>query len=183
MVTMTAYRQRKPPQQIDHIELIKLAVDNEAASMVLFSRHNNKPTLVGLTGGQAIVKPQEAGDDGNTFDSLYDIAVSIREYRAMTSHNVSSVEELPRSVYEIQLRMDLVRSPRIRIRLKASSDLDVRDKLTKLVNDNPEFRERLIRAFVMELFDSQGMDLVHTGAFQRGESTADTPEWEVVCKD
>jgi hypothetical protein len=180
MVMMTVYHQAQPPQQIDHLVLMRNAVDNEAVAMILFVRQHGKPTLVGLESGQAIVKPQEAGDDGLSFEGLYDTAISIREYRAMMQHKVTSVADLPPSIFEMLVGLETPTIPKVKLRLKAKDEHDIRKRLPALINESREFRMALLQALMTRMVEQCDVSFVHTGALRTDEATADTPDWEIV---
>jgi hypothetical protein len=172
MTMMTVLRQAQAPQSVEHHALARLAVDNEAVSMILFARQHAKPTLVGLAGGQAIVKPQEAGDEGHSFEGLYDTAITIKEYRAMAEHKVTAVENLPLSAYEVIVAVQAEQVPQVKVRLHAKSDVDVLTRLKRLVNVNAEFREQLVTHLVKHLLDADGVTLLYGSAYR----SADTAE-------
>jgi hypothetical protein len=181
MTMMTVLRQAQPVQSLEHRDLANLAVDSEALSMILFARMHGKPTLVGLTGGQAIVKPQEAGDEGHSFESLFDTAITIKEYRAMAEHRVSSVEQIPLSVYEVIIALQVDEAPQLKVRLNARSDADVLSRLKRLVNDNPEFREELIRRLVTQVLDAPNVTILYGNAYRsRDAAEPGAPEWGFV---
>jgi hypothetical protein len=178
MTMMTVLRQAQAPQSLEHRDLAKLAIDNEAVSMILFARELGKPTLVGLAGGQAIVKPQEAGDEGYSFEGLFDTAITIKEYRAMTEHGVTSVEEIPLSAYEVVIAVQTEEAPHLKVRLKAKSDVDVLSRLKRLVNENTEFREELVSRLVRQMLESPGVTMLYGSAYRSADVTdPEAPEW------
>jgi hypothetical protein len=178
MTMMTVLRQAQALQSLEHRDLAKLAIDNEAVSMILFARELGKPTLVGLAGGQAIVKPREAGDEGYSFESLFDTAITIKEYRAMTEHEVTSVEEIPLSVYEVVIAVQVEETPQLKVRLNAKSDVDVHSRLKRLVNGNPEFREELIRRLITQVLDAPNVTILYGSAYRsRDAAEPGAPDW------
>jgi hypothetical protein len=108
MVMLSVYTQATKPgerrdEQVDHLKLMNQAADSEQLSMILpCARRIQKPTLVALRGGTAVIKPFEAGDEGLSFEALYDTAITARDYKRMAKHNVSSPEELPPPLWRIR---------------------------------------------------------------------------------
>jgi hypothetical protein len=181
---LSVFRQGGRTQQLDHLAVIDLAVDDEAAQMVLFSRLRGKPTLVGLSDGQAIIKPLETGDDTLSFEGLFDTCVSIREYRRLIQHRKSDPADLPPFIYEIDIVADVGFSPTVRLRLKAKDDQDVKARLEALFNllneDSEGFREAITDEIAAQLFRSDQLRLTTPGAFRTDEASGDEPDWELV---
>ena len=90
---MSVYRQGWTRSQLDHLACMEMAASAIDLDLITFSFLNSKPTIVGLEGATAVIKPLEPGDEAHTFDSLYDIAVSQHDFERLKRHKVQSPDE------------------------------------------------------------------------------------------
>ncbi len=183
MTMMAILKPARPIRKLDHLVCADLAVDAEAAQMIHYAHAHNRPVLVGLEGGEAIVKPSETGDERLSFEGLYDTAVSIREFRKMAELKVRSPEEFPPSLYEAEVLLtEIGFVPTVRVRFSAKGDVGARTALTELVN-HPEFREQMVRRFVMQLIESDDAKLVTRGCLKVDEVAPPDLRWEFLEND
>jgi hypothetical protein len=119
----------------------KSIADQDSISMIFYTAlKSDKPALVGLTEGTAVIKRLGAGDDGLSFEELYDIAITPKEMKAMREHNVDSPDKLPLPLYRAHVAV--VRSPVLTLRIQAKGPSDIRNRLAKLAQ-NEEFKKEL----------------------------------------
>jgi hypothetical protein len=179
---MSVFRQGRERAEMDHLACIERAVNNETIHMILHAHLQNQAVLVGLECGEAIIKPFAEGDDRLSFEDLYDTCVSLREFRRMRALKVTSRSEFPPHLYELSVAIEPTVAPIARLRMKARSDLEVRAKLLGLVHSNPDFRQRLVSAWVHWMMHSDDeANIIHRGALKIEENApADAPDWEFL---
>jgi hypothetical protein len=181
---MSVFAQGKATRQLDHLVCIRGAVDSESIGMITFSVLHNKPALVGFEGNQVIVKPEEDGDAGLSFESLFDNCISIREYRLLQRANVTRVEDLPPALYEARIVVRINILPTVRVRLLASGEADVRRKLADLLNHDILFLEELSRQLGKQLAESSDVEAVTSGARRVDEvAPAGSPLWSIISDE
>ena len=57
---MSVYRQGRTRSQLDHLACLDMAASAIDLEFITFAFMNSKPTIVGLEGGTAVIKPLEA---------------------------------------------------------------------------------------------------------------------------
>lgn len=175
---MNIFRQGAETRSQDHLACIDIAVDAEASKMILHALMHAKPVLVGLEYGEAIVKPAEPGDDCLSFAALYDTAISIREFRKMTELKVKSPEDFPPSLFEAELLLtDVNFVPAVTVRFPAKGEVGAREALLALVN-RPDFREQMVRRFIMQLIESEHTTIRTRGCMKVDEVAPSDLTWE-----
>lgn len=181
---LSVFRQGGRTQQLDHLAVIDLAVDDEATQMVLYCRLHSKPTLVGLSDGQAIIKPLETGDDTLSFEALFDTCVSMREYRRLVQHKKSDTADLPPWIFDVDVVAQISFNPTIHLRMKAKDDVDLKRKLSAMFNllnpDAEAFLLQLTDELVNQMLRSDSMKLTTGGGIRIDEATDDDPDWAIV---
>jgi hypothetical protein len=181
---MSVFRQGGRSQQLDHLAVIELATDEETTQMILFSRLHGRSALVGLTDGQAIIKPLETGDEALSFEALLDTCLSLRDYRRLAEHKKTSTDDLPDYIFEADVIAQIDFQPTIQLRLRAKDDLAARNLLKALMGgktpENAQFRERLMDAIAIQLFLSDNIDFVSPGLLKVTEAPDDAPAWEII---
>jgi hypothetical protein len=181
---MSVFHQGGRTRQLDHLACIDIAVDTEAAEMILFAVLNNRSILVGLEDGEAIIKPLEAGDTSLSFEILYDSCISLREYRKMMELKLKSPSEFPPALYETEIVAQIGFAPRVRLRLRAKDDVAVRALLLRLINEDLVFREHLVRRFVSQIIDHDDVDLASRGALKVDDvAPGEASEWQFLDDD
>jgi hypothetical protein len=181
---MTVLRQGQPTKQLDHLACVDIAIDSEAAEMILHANNQQTAVLVGTELGEVIIKPAEASDATVRFEDLYDTAVSIREYRKMVRLRLSSTEQFPPIPFEAEILMSEINFvPRVRIRFQAKSEQTARAALNALVN-KPDFREQLLRRIVMQMINSEHVSLTTKGCQQIDDAVLEgMAEYEFMDDD
>lgn len=168
---------------LDHLACIDLAVDAETTKMIMYAFTHNKPVLAGLECGEAIIKPAASGDNCLSFAALYDTAISIREFRKMTDLKVKSPEEFPPSLYEAEILLtEITFVPTVCVRFPAGGEVAVREALTALIN-HPDFREQLVRRFIMQIIESDHAELRTRGCMKVDEIAPPGLTWEFQDDD
>ena len=179
---MSVYTQGEGTRQLDHLICIRAAVDAESVAMVTFAVMHGKPVLVGIDGAQAIVKPLEAGDDGLSFESLYDDAVSGDDYRKMEKAGVTAREDIPPAIYQAVIHFAVNATPQVRVRIKARNDAAARSALRGLFEDET-FLAQVTTAIAKQLSEFTDVEAVTSGGL-RIEDVAgpDTPDWQIIAE-
>jgi hypothetical protein len=162
---------------------MKLAADNDSRSLILHcARRFNKPTLVGLKEGAAVIKPLEPGDEGLSFETLYDTAITARDFKRMAKYKVSSPEELPLPLWRV--RCGITNLPVISPYLKAENRADIPSRLHKLVRDENflvELVDRIIKLWLKEMTGPEDGVVFEEQAYRVTDNPPpDSPEWSFV---
>jgi hypothetical protein len=176
---MSVFRQGRTRSEIDHLACIDLAATSEDIELITFSYLNEKPALVGLTGGTAVVKPQEAGDEALSFDTLYDTALTAHEFARLQRHGVKSPEDLGDRLYETEIVMEVSFHPRAVIRLRAKDETAARAKLHALMQPGQVFLQRLCEEFCQQIVNSDYTSISSAGWLGVCDpAPASVPEWD-----
>ena len=151
-----------------------------SVSMITFAVLHGKPVLVGVDGAQSVVKPLENGDEGLSFESLFDDAISGDDYRKMERAGVISREAIPPAIYEALIRVKVGVSPQVRVRIQARNDAEMRRGLRGLF-ENEAFLGELITILARQLCESTDIAAVTSGGIRVEDvAPADAPEWEII---
>jgi hypothetical protein len=149
--------------------------------MITFAFLNDKPTLVGLDGREAIIKPLGAGDEAMSFESLYDDCISLRDFRTMQRHKVTSRDALLPLLYEVDLIAEINFRPRVKIRIRAKDEVALRARFRELLNDEA-FRAVLTQELASQIFTSDDVELATAGALKIADpAPPDALEWEIIA--
>jgi hypothetical protein len=177
---MSVYRHSGERREMDHLEVIQHAVDDETTQMIMHAHLHAQTVLVGLDMGESIVKPAEAGDDRRSFVALYDNCVSLREFRRMRELKVNSTTEFPPHIYQIDVAVEPSISPTAHLRLKAHNENEVRTKLANLVNTDEKFRSHLVQQWVRWILEADDDARIFSKGALRivDDAPADVPDWE-----
>jgi hypothetical protein len=177
---MSVFRQGRPTTQLDHLAAIKLATEEHDLDLISWAHLNGKAVLTALERVACIIKPLESGDEGMSFDSLYDTAVTLRDFRRMREHKVQSPEAIGPSLYETVLVCEVEFNPRVRIQFKALDDKSAKETIQVLI-DTTEFREQLVREMVLQICNSDDVRWVTAGYLKVDDvAPAADPDWMVV---
>ena len=142
---------------------------------------NSKPTIVGLEGGTAVIKPLEPGDEAFSFESLYDTAVSAHEFERLKRHKVQSPDEMKPRLYETSLVLDVAFHPQVRVRLTAMNEQAVRSTLRRLMGPGQAFYQRLVEEMANQIFASDDVNIACGGFLAVDDPAPDgTPEWQFL---
>jgi hypothetical protein len=180
---MTVFRQAGRTSRLDHLAALELATSKEDIDLITWAFLNEKPALVGLDGQACIIKPQENGDDGMSFASLFDTALTPREYRRMKAHNVQSREAIGDVLYRVTLIAEFTQHPRATCLIRARDEIDFRQKLRRLLEDDA-FKKQLTEALVEQIFTQDETSIVTPGALKLDDpAPKDSPEYEFVTPD
>ena len=177
---MSIFRQGRPPSQLDHLACLKLATEEHDLDLITWSFLNEKPVLTALDRVACIIKPLESGDEGMSFDSLYDTAVTLRDFNRMKAHKVQSPAAIGPVLYETVLVAEVSFNPRVMIRLKALDEKTARAAIQVLI-DQPDFREELVREMVSQICNSGDVRWVTAGYLKVDDpAPAQDPDWVIV---
>src|SRR5215831_9817156 len=102
---MSVYRQGEPLQEIDHLELMKQTVSKDGTAMLMHARLHQAIVLIGLSSGEAIIKPVGEDDYAHRFETLYDTAITLSDWKRMTSQKVKSRDDLAPHLFEMELHL------------------------------------------------------------------------------
>jgi hypothetical protein len=176
---MSVFRQGRPTTQLDHLAALKLTTETHDLDLITWAFLNEKAVLTALDQTACIVKPLESGDEGMSFESLYDVAITPRDLRRMAAHKVTDPKDIGAVLFEAELIFDIDFHPRIMVHLKARDDPDAEAVLTRLLKE-PEFRQRLANVFCNFVFTHPNTNL-RTPGFLKIEdpAPADAPEWDI----
>jgi hypothetical protein len=176
---MSIFRQGRPTTQLDHIAALKLATTEEDLDLITFAFLHEEAVLTALEQEACIVKPLESGDEGMSFASLYDVAITLRDFNRMKKHNVTDPQNFGDVLYEAELIFDIDFVPQIMVHLKARDDQDAEAKMTRLLKET-EFRTRLATVFCNFVFSHPDMNLRSPGFLKiEDPAPADAPEWDI----
>jgi hypothetical protein len=187
---MSVFRREHKPGRVDHLNLISAASGSEEITMITFSLTMNQVVLASVEGAPAIIKPFAAGDELLSYDALYDTCITAKQYQRMRKAKVKKVEDLPLKLYEVELKLDIAFvTPGAVVRLRAASDTDGRERLSRIVKEM-DFRMELLSHVTMQLVNSIAADVTNDGdpvtvlvggLFGTDESPpADTPDWQIM---
>lgn len=181
MTMMTLLYQSGRRAQLDHLAAMDLCASKDDIDLVTWAFLNEKPTLVGLDGEACIIKPEEPGDDGMSFDGLLDNALTPREFRRMREHKVKDPKAIGDVLYKVTLIAHIPRPLRAACLLRAKDEHEMRVKIRALVNDET-FREKLTGALFEHMLAMQEeAQLASSGALKiHDPAPADAPEWEFL---
>jgi hypothetical protein len=181
---MSVYRQGGRFDTIDHIELMKLTVDEQSAKMIIHARMTDMMILVGLTHGQAVIKLHQPNDEAQSFEDLFDIAVSLHEFSQMEKQNVRRRDDLAPHLYQVTIGLVQDEPIELRLRVKGKDEHDVKAKVKRLVREDTEFGTELFALFAAALL-SREHGYIEAGGTMRILDIApdDKPEWEFVDDD
>jgi hypothetical protein len=176
---MSVYRQGRPTAQMDHLVCLKLAKEAYDLDLITHAFLHETHVLTALDQTPAIVKPQEAGDDGHSYESLYDTAITMRDFRRMKAHKAQSPDGIGAVLYEVELVFHIDFNPRVLVNLKARDEIEAKATLTRLLKE-PEFRQRLASVFCDFVFQHPHTSLATPGFLKIDDpAPADAPEWEI----
>jgi hypothetical protein len=177
---MSVYTQGEVTRQLDHLICIRAAVDAESVAMITFALMHGKPVLVGIDGAQSVVKPLENGDDGLSFESLYDDAISGDDYRKMEKAKVTARADIPPAIYEAAIHFRVNATPKLRVRIKARNEAVARSVLRSLFGDDT-FIARVTTAIAKQLSEFTDVEAVTSGGFRIEDmAPPDAPDWAIV---
>jgi hypothetical protein len=177
---MSVYRQGRTRSQLDHLACIDMAATAEDSDLITFALLNAKPTIVGLEGGTAVIKPLEAGDEAFTFETLYDTAVSAHDFDRLKRHQVRSPDELKPRLYELVIVANIDFCPQVRVRLKAKDEHDARIRLRKLMEPGL-FSQRMVEEMAKQIFDSDHTEIATPGFLCVDDPSPDSaPDWDFI---
>jgi hypothetical protein len=176
---LSVYRQGRARSELDHNACIELAATSDDAELITFSFLNNKPALVGLNGGTAVVKPQEPGDEVLSFEKLFDTAVSGHEFGRLQRHNVRVPEQLGDRLYEMDIVLEVEFHPRARFRLRAKNQPAAQAKLRAMLKADHPFLQRLWEEFCQQIVTSNDISMSFSGwQCVDDPAPADAPDWD-----
>ena len=179
---MSVFRQGRPTTQLDHLACIKLATTEDDLDLITWAFLNEKPVLTALDQMACIVKLQEPGDAGHSFESLYDNCVTLRDLTRMKAHKVTKPDAIGPVLYELELIAEINFIPRVLVRIKALNEVALRARLRELVNEET-FREQLTLELVNQILISPEVSMVSTGGLKIDDpAPADKPEWEIISR-
>jgi hypothetical protein len=180
---MSVYTQGEVTRQLEHLICIRAAVDAESVAMITFAVMHGKPVLVGIDGAQSVVKPLENGDDGLSFESLFDDAISGDDYRKMEKAKVTAREDIPPAIYQALIHFQVNATPKVRVRVKARNETAARSVLRGLFEDET-FLAQVTTATAKQLSEFTDIEAVTSGGLRIEDvAPADAPNWEIVPQD
>ncbi len=128
-----------------------------------------------------MVKPHEDTDEALSFEDLYDVAISVSEYRKIETQQVTTREELAPHLYEMDLFLVQDRPVSVRIRLKAKTEHDVKALWKRLVRENTEFGTELYSRYATAMMDATHGAIETSGPLKIADAAPeDAPEWEFL---
>lgn len=177
---MSVYRQGQPTAEIDHLACIALATEVTDLDLINWAVTSRKPVLTALSGEAAIIKLQEPGDAGHSFEALYHDAINLRDITRMKSHGVTTPEAIGDCLYQADIIVHIPIDPSVRIRLRARSDKDAKERLVEYLAGN-DFGEEICRVAVQEIFASPLTRLASTGVLRiQDPAPPNAPVWEIL---
>jgi hypothetical protein len=181
---MSVFRQNRTRSELDHLACIDLAATSEDVELVTFAMLNNKPALVGLNGGTAVVKPQEPGDVALSFEKLFDTAVSGHEFGRLQRHQVKLPEQLGDRLYETDIVLEVEFHPRARFRLRAKDQPTAQAKLRQMMKTDHPFLQRLLEEFCQQIVTSDDISMSFSGwQCVDDPAPANAPEFDLGPSD
>ncbi len=181
---MSVFRQGRPRLEVDHLALMAQAPNADDISMISWAVTNPKPVLASYEDTAAVIKNLEAGDDGLSFEALYDHSLSLRDMRRMRAHNVDSPDKLHSGLFRARLIIDVGDFvPSFIMQLKAKDDADAKAQLIAITRQ-PEFRAVFLERLVTALWEADGVHLGTTGMLKMDDiAPEDHPDWQFVDDD
>lgn len=177
---MSVFRQGRPRAEVDHLALINTAASADDISLITWASVNPKPVLASYDDAAAVVKNLEAGDDGLSFETLYDDSLTLHDMRRMRAHQVDSPDHLHPGLYQARLIFDFSFRPTVVVRFKAMDDRAARSVLGELL-DGGDFREQIVVQLAHQIFSSDEVSALTTGCLKIEDiAPSNAPEWEIV---
>jgi len=178
---MSAYRQRTPVFQLEHGACIAGATTKQDVELVEMALSTEKPVLIGLDGQVTILKSTAQGDEGHTFEALYDYCITLLDLKKVHDRGVKTPDELPLEKHQVILS---VRFEDAELELKAmmvgKNHGDLRKRLRDLLNDDSAFRDQLTDQIAFALIHQQTHTFVGIRDVQLMNEPCgeDDPLWE-----
>jgi hypothetical protein len=141
---LSVYRQRQAIYELDHIDCVAAAGGRSDLDLIALSMRTSHPVLIGLDGESAIVKPREEGDDGLTFESLYDTCYTLTDLQRMQRRGTKTPDEAPLDTFRVDLDFIVHGTFRIKTRVRALHHGDANRIVRELFDNDPMFREAVI---------------------------------------
>lgn len=180
---MALFRQGRPVTHLDHQAAMMAASSPDDVELVSWAFLHGRPCLTAIDDLPTIIAPQSAGDDGLSWEALYDTAMTLRDYRRVKEHGVQTLEELKPVLFRIRLIAQLGDHPYVDFFLKSANDQAGRTRLAELVNEE-EFRRELTLHLAERILTSDTVKLVSAGALKVNDPAPDdAPEWEFITPD
>jgi hypothetical protein len=181
MLMSVYYPRNEAIRVLDHLVCIRGAIDDDSVGMITFATFHGKPALVGFEGAEVILKPQEAGDDGLSFESLYDTCLTRHDYQKMTRAGVNKLEDVPPALFELKLIVRVEIEPRFFVRFPARTEAEARARLNELINDDKGFVRELTLKLAEQLGKVGEMDAATAGALRVAQvAPPNTPPWVIA---
>ena len=158
---MAVFRQGQKPEIADHLDVIRQSKAIEEVNLISWSLVSARPVLAGYRDAQAVIKLWQEGDEAQSFEALYDDAVTLRDLRRMMAHEVQLPEDIGPGLFEGRVVFDIAFRPSIRIQVPAATEAEARDKLRGIINQ-PEIRGEIISRVAVQIFEADDADLTVT---------------------
>jgi hypothetical protein len=142
---MSVYRQRTPVFQLEHGVCITGVTTSQDVDLIDLALSGDKPVLIGLDGQTTIIKTVGAGDEGHSFESLYDTCITLADLKKAKERGVPPGSEMPLDDYEVKLLVT-IRDAELEVPaiLAGRNHGELRKLLRDLLNENSAFRAVLI---------------------------------------
>jgi hypothetical protein len=152
---MSVYRQRQPRMQFDHIDCITGASSETDISLIGLAISHSRPVLIGLDGANTIIKPSEEGDDKHSFESLFDVSLTVHDLNVMKRKGVTDPNKIPPDLYKARLNISIELPPELRLQipvlLNAQEQGEVRGIFNEFLENDPHLREAILEAVEKKL--------------------------------
>ncbi len=171
------YRPGRPVENTTFVTLCEQCQRPEDLTLLELTARTQKPAMLALPDGIAIVKQAEDTDEGLTYEALVDIALNDGDLLGMKQRQ-SENPEPPLRVYECTLAFAPIQRPPLPARIVACSDGDLRRKVRQLLNEDEEFGDCL-ENYIIDWIRTKGVVVTVHEPHATVEAAEDAPEWSV----
>ena len=181
---VTVYRRRQPPQALADTTVIKSCRNREEDAMFGLAIRTGQPVLMTLDGESSIVKIAADGDEKLSYDALYDTALTATDLRRMNEAGVERPEDVPLETFDADVAFAIEGTFSVLLRVAASSNRAVKQRIKDLHESDVVFREELYNA-LYEAIRREGdlivaIQEVHINHDPDEQLKPDGAGWEIV---
>ena len=148
-MNLSVFRSRKPMFQLDLATAMQAVTTEQDLDVLMkLGIPNEKPVLIGLDNEPSIVKPYAEGDENQTFEALYDIALTVSDLNKMQRAGAETPDAIPPELFLVDLQVGIDCVIDLRLQVATANRGGVRKRVGDLFNTDPMFREALFEQIV-----------------------------------
>ena len=156
-MNLSVFRSRKPMFQMDLATAIQAVTTEQDLDVLMkLGIPNEKPVLIGLDNEPSVVKPYAEGDENQTFEALYDIALTVSDLQKMQRAGAETPDAIPPERFLVDLQVGIDYVIELSLQVVATNRGSVRKQVEELFNTDPMFRELLFEQIVTGMRCQEG---------------------------